>query len=136
MFFGLQVDRGNLTQVITDNFLDDLGLDTNGMQYDFSRHVTVIGYTDKVSKDYNVGNVIFYLSFLFAELPSQLISKKIGPDRWVPAQICLWSIVAALQCLISGRGSFFATRALLGTLEVSLERVVLWEREGVYLFVM
>jgi hypothetical protein len=30
MFFGLQVDRNNLTQVISDNFLDDLNLNTNG----------------------------------------------------------------------------------------------------------
>lgn len=30
MFFGLQVDRGNLVQAVSDNMLDDLGLDTNG----------------------------------------------------------------------------------------------------------
>ena len=30
MFFGLQVDRGNLAQAVSDNMLDDLGLDTNG----------------------------------------------------------------------------------------------------------
>ncbi len=30
MFFGLQVDRSNLIQAVSDNMLDDLGLSTNG----------------------------------------------------------------------------------------------------------
>lgn len=41
MFFGLQVDRGNLVQAVSDNMLEDLGLNTNGEMV-FSQFILLV----------------------------------------------------------------------------------------------
>lgn len=84
MFFALQLDRGNIKQARSYNMLDDVDMNTN---------------------DFSTGQTILYICFLFPELPSQLLSKKLGPDKWIPIQMVSWSLVASLQSLLSGRSS-------------------------------
>ncbi|KAL2819558.1 major facilitator superfamily domain-containing protein [Aspergillus cavernicola] len=96
MFSSLDLVRRNINRAVSDNMLDDLGIDTN---------------------DYNTGQTVFFVCFLGAELPGNLISKKFGPDRIIPICIVLWGVACASQSAMTGRGSFLALRAVIGTLQ-------------------
>lgn len=52
-----------------------------------------------------------------AELPSQLISKRLGADVWLPIQIILWSVVTLFQFFLTDKTSFYVTRLFIGLLE-------------------
>ncbi|KAJ9108708.1 hypothetical protein QFC21_000028 [Naganishia friedmannii] len=103
-FAALQLDRGNVSlgqfmtigNALSDGMLADLHLTTN---------------------QYNYGQTLFYACFLAAELPSQLISKKLGSDVWIPIQMMSWSVIALSQVGLKNVHGFYATRALLGLLE-------------------
>ncbi|KAK9480710.1 major facilitator superfamily domain-containing protein [Lipomyces japonicus] len=96
MYMSLQLDRGNISQAVADNMLTDLGFSTDV---------------------FNNGNTIYRVLFLITEVPSQLISKKLGPDKWIPIQMVCWSAAAMAQYAMNSSGSFYATRALLGAFE-------------------
>ncbi|KAF5970737.1 nicotinamide mononucleotide permease [Fusarium bulbicola] len=93
MFAALNIDRNNIQNAVSDNMLDDLGI---------------------THADYNIGQTISRVGFLVAELPSQLISKRIGPDMWIP-------IMDKRQFrpafFLKGRASFLATRYLIATFQ-------------------
>ncbi|OJJ74579.1 hypothetical protein ASPBRDRAFT_193294 [Aspergillus brasiliensis CBS 101740] len=96
MFFGLQLDRGNLSNALTDHLLADLGMTTN---------------------DYNNGTTIQLVCFLAAEFPVQLLIKRFGFKRVLPVMMLAWSLVSWTQAWMTSRASFYVTRALIGAFE-------------------
>jgi len=96
MFFGLQLDRGNLANALADDFLDDLGLTTD---------------------DYNNGYTIQLVAFLSAEFLVQLLTKRYGFRQVLPAMMVAWSTVSWAQAWMTDRASFYITRALIGACE-------------------
>ncbi|OJD30342.1 major facilitator superfamily transporter [Diplodia corticola] len=95
MFVALDLNRRNINRAISDNMLADLNMDTN---------------------DYNYGQTIFLVSFLAAELPSGLVSKKLGPDVWIPFIITAWSIISAAQAGLKNKTGYYVCRCLIGLL--------------------
>lgn len=96
MFFGLQLDRGNLSNALADTFLDDLGL---------------------TSDDYNNGNTIQLVAFMTAEFPVQFLTKRYGFKQVLPIMMILWGTVSWTQAFMTGRATFYITRALIGACE-------------------
>lgn len=95
-FFALQIDRGNIGNALTDNFLKDVGI----TQYQF-----------------NVGQQLLSLGIVLLEIPSNIILYKLGPTIWIGAQIIAWGLVATFQAFQHGLGPYLATRLLLGLCE-------------------
>ncbi|KAF9916467.1 hypothetical protein BX616_003679 [Lobosporangium transversale] len=96
MFFFLQLDRGNMSNALTDNLMVDIGVDLNTI---------------------TLGTAIFVLFFCFFEIPSNMIIRRVGPHRWIPLLMVLWGLATATQMFIKDRVSYFITRALVGTFE-------------------
>lgn len=100
MFFALDLVRQNINRALASksekhfgNFLVDVGVTQN---------------------DLNKGSLANLLVFLFMELPSGLISKRVGPDVWIPFQIIAWSIVGACHAAMKSKAGFFICRVFLG----------------------
>jgi MFS family permease len=106
MFCALDLNRKNINRAISDNMLKELGMNTN---------------------DFNYGQTIFLASFLCAELPSGLVSKKLGADRWIPTIMVAWSLVSASQAGLVSKTGYYVVRCLLGLLMGGfIPDIVLW----------
>ncbi|CAI2034650.1 hypothetical protein SEUBUCD646_0I00150 [Saccharomyces eubayanus] len=96
MFCFLDLIRKNIARAVSDNIITDLKMNTN---------------------DYNLGQTVYLVLFLVSELPGNLLSKRFGPERVIPIQIVLWSIICITQAGLKNKAQFIATRCLLGIVQ-------------------
>lgn len=95
-FFGLQVDRGNISAALTSTITEDLHINTNQI---------------------NVGTQLLSAGIVVSEIPSNIILQRVGPQVWLSAQLVAWGLVGVFQTFVKSYPAFLVTRLLLGLLE-------------------
>ncbi|OAA41209.1 Major facilitator superfamily domain, general substrate transporter [Beauveria brongniartii RCEF 3172] len=104
-FFCLQLDRGNMANAITDNFMKDV----------------------RINQDqFNVGQQMLSLGIVLTEIPANMILYRVGPGKWLTLQLFLFGTVSTFQAFQRGYGAFVATRFLLGITESGFIPGGLW----------
>ncbi|KAJ5761773.1 uncharacterized protein N7511_005155 [Penicillium nucicola] len=95
-FFALQMDRGNISAVLTSSITKDLHITTNQI---------------------NIGTQLLSAGIVLSEIPSNIILQRIGPRVWLSGQLFAWGLVATFQAFVQSYPAYLVTRILLGFCE-------------------
>jgi len=66
---------------------------------------------------FGIGGGLFFISYIFCEIPSNLALEKFGARVWIARIMITWGIVSGCMGFIVGPYSFYLTRFLLGAAE-------------------
>ncbi|OWW19350.1 MFS transporter [Noviherbaspirillum denitrificans] len=66
---------------------------------------------------FGLGSSLFFVSYFFFEVPSNLALEKFGARRWIARIMVTWGIVSACMALVVGPYSFYGMRLILGAAE-------------------
>lgn len=69
---------------------------------------------------FGLGAGIFFISYAFLEIPSNLTMHKVGPRRWIARIAVTWGALSAGMMFVQGDVSFYILRFLLGAAEAGL----------------
>ena len=76
-----------------------------------------LGFTPQV---YGTGASIFFIGYLIAQIPANLMTHKFGARRVIAWIMIAWGLVAAAMALISDTTSFYSLRFLLAIAEAGM----------------
>src|SRR4051812_19738641 len=66
---------------------------------------------------YGLASGLFFVGYVFLEVPSNLALHKFGARRWIARIMVTWGIISACTMFVQGEWSFYAVRFLLGIAE-------------------
>ncbi|KAL5513597.1 hypothetical protein ACEPAH_3996 [Sanghuangporus vaninii] len=97
MFYLLSfLDRGNIGNARVAGLQKDLGIS---------------------EKQYQICLTITYIPYIFAELPANLLLRKVGPNILMPTVLTVWGLVCICQGFTKSFAGLAAARAFLGLAE-------------------
>lgn len=95
-FCFLQFDRTNISNALTDTLRTDINVG---------------------NADINLAQTLFTVGFIITEIPFNIISKRVGPERFLPITMILWGTVTWCQIFIKNANGLYVTRFFVGALE-------------------
>ena len=96
LFCFLQFDRTNIANALTDTLRRDIN----------------VGNTE-----INIAQTLFIVGFVITELPFNMISKVMGPERFLPITMFLWGVATFSQAFLKNAAGLCAVRFFIGALE-------------------
>ena len=91
------------------SFLDRVNLGFAALQMVKDLHLS--------STVFGLGGGLFFVSYFFFEVPSNLLLEKFGARRWIARIMITWGILAGAMALVKGPQSLYLMRLLLGAAE-------------------
>jgi MFS family permease len=76
--------------------------------------------THLVGNQFNTVLAVFYVTYIAIELPSNILLKKMKPNRWIPLLVFCWGVVTTLSSLVQSFRGLLAIRIFLGLCEGGL----------------
>jgi MFS family permease len=73
-----------------------------------------LGMNDAV---FGIGSGIFFIGYLFFQIPCNIALQKIGAKRWLGPIMIVWGLVSACTMFVHGTFDFYAVRFVLGIVE-------------------
>ncbi|GAB7323890.1 hypothetical protein MBLNU13_g07323t1 [Cladosporium sp. NU13] len=72
------------------------------------------------SDQFNLVTVAYYIPYIVAEAPSNLVLKYMKPSVWQARVMVSWGIVLCCHSVVKNAGGLYTVRALLGLMEAGL----------------
>lgn len=75
---------------------------------------------DMTGDEYLFGLTIFFIGYVWFEVPAQIVLKLCTPHMWLPTITVAWGVVATLIGVFHNKTGFYIVRFFLGVSEAGL----------------